>query len=78
MVDHIRVPIVEHDGHKWGALAHLAMAHEITCEGTIKIIDQKYTFKGEHRVRLYRLKKQVFWKIPPMALDISGVPIRRF
>jgi hypothetical protein len=77
VVDHIPVPIVEYDGHKWGALAFLGYDHEITCEGTIKLVEQQYTFRDNHKVRLYKLKKQVFWKIPPKALDISEVPVRR-
>jgi hypothetical protein len=77
VVEHLEVPIIEHDGHKWGALAHLASDHEITCEAQIKCLNEKYSFKGGHRVRLYKFKKQVYWKIPPKALDISNVPIRR-
>lgn len=70
----IQVPIIEHNGHKWGALASFGSDHEITCEATIKCVDEKYSFKGGHRVRLYRFKKQVYWRLPSSAveIDISG------
>jgi hypothetical protein len=74
---HISVPIVEHDGHRWAAISYYGPSHEITAEGQPKIIDQKYGFKDGHRVRLIKLKKQVYWKIPPTALDISEVSPRR-
>lgn len=79
MTKYVQVPIVEHDGKKWGALAHLALDHEITCESTIKCINEKYSFRGGHRVRVYKFKKQVYWKLPSQAIeiDISDVPPRR-
>jgi hypothetical protein len=77
MVNHISVPIIEYDGHKWAALAHYSKDHEITCEEQIKCLNQNYSFKNGHRLRLFKLKKQVYWKIPPTALDITGVPPRR-
>jgi hypothetical protein len=74
----VQVPIIEHDGYRWGALANFGKDHEITCEAT-KLLEDKYSFKGGHRVRIYRLKKQVYWKLPSVAveIDISGVAPRR-
>jgi hypothetical protein len=77
MADHISVPVVEHDGYRWGALAYYGKDHEFTGEG-FKCIDHKYTFRNEHRVRIYRIRKQVFWRIPTgIELDIGAVPQRR-
>lgn len=75
----VQVPIIEHDGYRWGALAHFGKDHDITCEATIKLVEDKYSFKGGHRVRLYKFKKQVYWKLPSTAIeiDISGVVSRR-
>lgn len=74
---HIHLPIIEHDGYRWAAISYYGLSHEMTCEEPIKILNQKYSFKDGHRVRLIKLKKQVHWKIPPTALDISDVPPRR-
>jgi hypothetical protein len=77
MPDFLRLPLVDHDKLKWGALAYFGKDHEIACED-FKVINQRYSFRGGHRVRLVRLKKQVYWKIPlGTNLDISDVPIRR-
>jgi hypothetical protein len=77
MADHIQVPIIEHDGHRWGALAFFGKDHEITGENQ-SCLNQKYSFKGGHRVRIYKIKKNVYWKIPStVTLDITNVPTRR-
>jgi hypothetical protein len=77
MADHIRVPVIEHDGYRWGALSFYGKDHEITGENQ-SCLNQKYSFKGGHRVRIYKLKKSVYWKIPStVTLDISDVPARR-
>ena len=77
MTDHIKIPYIEYGGYRWAALAYYAKDHEFTSEEQAKCVDQKYSFKGGHRVRIFRLRKQVYWKIPPTTLDISEVPLRR-
>jgi hypothetical protein len=73
MSERISIPIKRHGGHKWGALAYLGPNHDICCEKG-ECIDQKYSFADGHRVRLFRFKKQVYWKIPDgVEIDISGV-----
>jgi predicted RNA-binding protein associated with RNAse of E/G family len=77
MADHIQVPVVEHDGYRWAALAFYGKDHEITGEKQA-CLNQKYSFKGGHRVRIYKIKQNVYWKIPStVTLDISNVPARR-
>jgi hypothetical protein len=74
---HISMPLVEHDGHRWAAIAYYGIDHEITGE-TCKCLKEKYSFKGGHRVRIYKIKKQVYWKVPSsIDLDITDVPKRR-
>jgi hypothetical protein len=74
---HIRLPIVEHDGFRWAAMAYFGRDHEITGESS-KCLNDKYSFRNGHRVRLYKIKKQVYWKIPStVSLDITDVPQRR-
>jgi predicted RNA-binding protein associated with RNAse of E/G family len=51
MPDHIQVPLIEHDGYRWAALAYYGKDHEITGEGQ-SCLNQKYSFKDGHRVRL--------------------------
>jgi hypothetical protein len=75
MSESIRVPVrsVPKDG-KWGALYLLALTHEI-CAEKVDCVSEKYSFAGGHRVRLYRFKKNVHWRIPEsVQLDISAVP----
>lgn len=73
MKDGIRVPIKVVGGDQWGDLNSLGLAHEI-CGEVVTLRDQNYSFAGGHRVRLYKFKKNVHWKIPRgTVLDISGV-----
>jgi hypothetical protein len=38
------------------------------------MVENKYSFAGGHRVRLYRFKDNVHWRIPAgVELDISRV-----
>jgi hypothetical protein len=77
MADHIQVPVIEHGGYRWAALAYYGKDHEITGEDQ-SCVNQKYSFKDGHRVRLYKIKKSVYWRIPSkITLDISNVPARR-
>jgi hypothetical protein len=71
------VPIIEHDGYRWGALAYFGKDQEFTGED-FKCVDQKYSFKGGHRVRIIRIRKQVYWRLPSgINLDITDVAMRR-
>jgi hypothetical protein len=71
------VPVIEHDGHRWAALVNFGKDHDITGERQ-SCINEKYSFKGGHRVRIYRIKKNVYWRLPSkITLDISDVPARR-
>jgi hypothetical protein len=77
VADHIQLAIIEHDGCRWGALAYFGKDHEITGEKQ-SCINEKYSFKGGHRVRIYKIKKNVYWRIPSaIQVDISDVPTRR-
>jgi hypothetical protein len=72
-MDHVRVPVRLVNNARWGALAYLGETHEI-CAEKGDCIDQKFSFAGQHRVRLWRFRKNVHWKIPTgVDLDISGV-----
>jgi hypothetical protein len=77
MATHIKVPLVDYDGYQWAALAQFGKDHEIIGE-TFKCTNDQYSFRAGHRVRLFKVKKQVYWKIPAGTnLDISDVPARR-
>jgi hypothetical protein len=59
---------------RWGQLSAFGDAHLI-CGETVKLRDEKFSFAGQHRVRLYSFKKNVHWKIPDgIPLDIAAVP----
>jgi hypothetical protein len=76
-LDRITVPIIEHGGYRWAALSVFAKDHEIIGE-SFSCIDQKYSFKGGHRVRIYKIKKNVHWRLPSdVVLEISNVPPRK-
>jgi hypothetical protein len=76
-LDRISVPIIEHGGYRWAALSAFGKDHEITGEN-LSCIDQKYSFKGGHRVRIYKIKKNVHWRLPAaVVLDITDVPPRK-
>lgn len=80
MVDHVRLPIKDFGGAKWAELGALG-THEI-CGEQCHLADSKFSFIGGHRVRLFKFKKNVHWKLPTgVELDISGVtpadPARR-
>jgi hypothetical protein len=68
----IWVPIRIVNGERWGNLAALSFRHEICAEEYS--IQQQYSFAGQHRVRLFKLKKNVHWRIPQgVDLNISEV-----
>lgn len=75
------VPITVANKEDWGALNYYSGTH-LLCAESLKVVKTKFSFKGQHNVRLYRLKKNVHWKIPVGEdVDISSVmpstPLRR-
>lgn len=73
MTEKICIPIREVRGEKWGALSYLGPNHEIVGED-VKCVNYRYSFAGNHRVQLYRFKKNVHWRLPKgVDLDISEV-----
>jgi hypothetical protein len=75
MTERIIVPVtVMKNGDKWGDLSVLGATktHEVC--GTTVNPGNDYSYKGGHRVRLYKFKGQVAFRIPAgLDLDISGV-----
>ncbi len=78
MTPYVRVPILIHNGVRWGRLSFFGTRHEF-CGEKIQIKNKPFTFTGEHRVQLCVAKKNVHWKIPEgVELNISEVtPARR-
>jgi hypothetical protein len=73
MADRIRVPIKTVGTERWGQLSAFGESHLI-CAEAVKLKDEKFSFAGGHRVRLYSFKKNVHWKIPEgAAFDIADV-----
>jgi hypothetical protein len=71
--NHFPLPVVDHNGYKWGALSYFGNKQIISAE-TFRTDDDKYSFRGGHRVRLYELKNNIYWRIPAgVELDISMV-----
>jgi hypothetical protein len=73
-MSHVKIPVKLLGTEKWGCLQILdAGAHFVVAENVDKV-DENFSFIGGHRVRKYRLKKNVHFKIPASAqFDISGV-----
>ena len=72
MADHVRVPVKMFKGSRWGDLNSMAISHEFVAE--TYHIDQQFSFEGGHRVRRFKVKKNVHWLIPVgVDLDIAGV-----
>lgn len=77
MRDRISVPIKIINSERWGELSALSLTHDI-CGEVVNLIDEKFTLAGGHRVRLYRFKKNVHWRVPQgIELDISAVALPR-
>jgi hypothetical protein len=82
MTEHYPLPVIVVNKQKWGALSYLGHHHDI-CGETCHVIDQKFSFAGGHRVRLYRISNNVHWRIPgALVADIQNVapasaPLRR-
>jgi len=75
VAQHITLPVKRVGSDHWAELGAVApqWTHEI-CGEDVRLKDHNYSFAGGHRVRLYKFKKNVHWKIPTgVQLDISGV-----
>ncbi len=69
----ISVPVKTVNGEQWADLGALAIAHDIVGEKVDKK-DDSFSFAGGHRVRLYKFKKNVHFKVPTgTTLDITAV-----
>ena len=72
----LHVPIRLVGKQKWGALAYLvtgSQAIDFIAE-KVDFVDGGFSFADGHRVRRYRLKKQIHFTIPEeIVLDIEGV-----
>jgi hypothetical protein len=74
--DHVRIPVRMVNGVKWGNLSAISDTHEVVGEKVTKV-EENFTFSGQHRVRLYRFRKNVHWRIPAgvAMFDISAVSV---
>ena len=73
MRERVSVPVKIANKTKWGDLTVFGQTHEI-CGESVKEMNNRFSFAGQHRVCLYRFKKNVHWKIPAgTELDISSV-----
>lgn len=69
----IEVPIKLVGKDSWADLGALSLAHEIVGE-RVDLKDGNFSFAGGHRVRLYKFKKNVHFKVPDgISLDIEDV-----
>lgn len=70
---HIVVPVKKVGSDLWGDFSSFGLAHEF-CGERVDMVNQQFSFQGGHRVRLYKFKKNVHWRIPSgIELDISAV-----
>lgn len=73
MKPRISVPVKVVGGDQWAELHLFGLVHEI-CGEEVKLLKENFTFAGQHRVRLYKFKKNVHWKVPlGTKLDIEAV-----
>lgn len=69
----VSVPVKENSSGRWGDLTVFGHSHDI-CAESVKMIEAKFSFSGNHRVRLYKFSKSVHFRIVKgMELDISSV-----
>jgi hypothetical protein len=74
-VKNVQIAVKKHDSAFWGDLTAVVGHHtvEVIAE-RFKCKNEKYSFTGGHRVRLFKLTKNVHFKIPTgRELDISAV-----
>ena len=78
MAKRICLPVKRVGQDEWAEISAVApqWTHEI-CGEDVRPKDLGFSFAGQHRVRLYKFKKNVHWKIPTgvVTLDISAVPV---
>ena len=63
--DAVLVPVSRIDSWMWWT--------HLICAESLKVVKSKFSFKGQLNVRLYRLKKNVHWKIPEG--EMSNTPV---
>lgn len=69
----VLIPVKKVNGENWGDLGAFAISHDIVGE-KVHLANENFSFAGGHRVRLYRFKKNVHFKIPQgTQLDIAAV-----
>jgi hypothetical protein len=74
MSQRVSIPVRQHDGHKWGWLSGTGQYYHEIVGYDFKKVDDQYTFLGGHRVRLYKVKGNVHFKVPTGAVfDIAAV-----
>jgi hypothetical protein len=72
MRDRVSVPVKVVGGDRWGDLSVFGQNHEICGEVVRQVND--YSFAGGHRVRLYKFRKSVHFRIVDgMVVDISAL-----
>lgn len=74
-MDRICIPVRVINRANWGALSFVSPGSHDICAYNVKLLNEQLTLAGNHRVRVYRFKDNVHWKIPADAqlIDISGV-----
>jgi hypothetical protein len=75
MAGSITVPVKTYKNGSWAELSSFgpSLQHQI-CGETVRLKDEKFSFLGGPRVRLYVFKKNVHWCIPDgVNLDIEKV-----
>lgn len=71
----IHLPLREHNHERWADISSLAPSQTFEIVGEkVNRSDENFSFIGGHRVRLYKFKKSVHFKVPRGTdLNISGV-----
>ena len=73
MAKSLTVPLVSHDQSSWACLSYFSKK-TVICAESFSQKQDKYSFLGGHRVRLYSLEGNVHWKIPlDTAINIEDV-----
>ena len=71
----LSIPITTYRNDRWGDLCGAINYHTVEIIGEdFKLKDFKFSFSGGHRVRRFKVKKNVHFKIPAgIKLDITDV-----